>query len=52
MTEAIGTVATLVKLDGRDEDEQWYRRLWGFAQAHFIDEDRGGWFPEMMGTDR
>lgn len=50
VTEAIGAVATLVKLDGRVEDEQWYRRLWGFAQAHFIDEDRGGWYPEIDGN--
>ncbi|MFS4579836.1 AGE family epimerase/isomerase [Phaeobacter sp. C3_T13_0] len=47
VTEAIGAVATLIKLDGRPEDEQWYRRLWGFALDHFIDEDRGGWYPEI-----
>ncbi|WP_138473374.1 AGE family epimerase/isomerase [Poseidonocella sp. HB161398] len=25
----------------------WYRRLWDFADRHFIDHDRGGWLPEI-----
>ncbi|MFV1440620.1 MULTISPECIES: AGE family epimerase/isomerase [unclassified Phaeobacter] len=47
VTEAIGAVAALIRLDARAEDELWYRRLWSFAQAHFIDEERGGWYPEI-----
>ena len=35
--------------DPRPEDEDWYRRLWRFADAHLIDHDRGGWFPEPDG---
>ncbi|APG47090.1 AGE family epimerase/isomerase [Phaeobacter porticola] len=47
VTEAIGAVATLIKLEARPEDELWYRRLWHFAETHFIDKDHGGWYPEI-----
>lgn len=47
VTEAIGAMAALLKLEGRAHDEVWYRRLWEFADAHLIDHARGGWFPEL-----
>ena len=47
VTEAIGALATLIKLERRPDDEAWYRRLWTFAQAHFVDDQLGGWFPEI-----
>ena len=47
VTEAIGTVAMLQKADPREGDEDWYRKLWHFAEAHFVDHARGGWFPEI-----
>lgn len=47
VTEAIGAMAALLKCDPQPRDADWYRRLWDFAQAHFIDHDRGGWFPEI-----
>ncbi|MDP2062841.1 MAG: AGE family epimerase/isomerase [Phaeovulum sp.] len=47
VTEAIGAMATLLKLDPRAADEAWYRRLWTFADARLIDHARGGWFPEI-----
>lgn len=47
VSEAIGAVAALIKLDRQEADEIWYRRLWTFADAHFIDHDHGGWFPEI-----
>jgi mannose/cellobiose epimerase-like protein (N-acyl-D-glucosamine 2-epimerase family) len=47
VSEAIGAMAALVKLDQRLEDEAWYRRLWAFAHAHLIDHARGGWYPEL-----
>ncbi len=46
VTEGIGAMAALVKLDGRGEDESWYRGLWSFAARHFIDP-AGGWVPEI-----
>lgn len=47
VTEALGVLAALIKLEPSPEDEIWYRRLWRFADAHFIDHERGGWFPEL-----
>ncbi|MEE2862340.1 MAG: AGE family epimerase/isomerase [Pseudomonadota bacterium] len=47
VTEAIGAIAALIKLDPRPEDAEWYRRLWSFAERHLIDPRRGGWFPEL-----
>lgn len=47
VTEAIGAMATLIKLDRKEEDERWYRTLWTFASNHFIDHEKGGWFPEI-----
>lgn len=47
VTEAIGAMAALLKLEHRPEDEALYRRFWGFAHAHLIDPVHGGWFPEI-----
>ncbi|MEM8537371.1 MAG: AGE family epimerase/isomerase [Pseudomonadota bacterium] len=47
VTEAIGAIAALITLERRSEDEVWYRRLWRFADAHFIDHHHGGWFPAI-----
>lgn len=47
VTEAIGALSALLKLEARPEDEVWYRRLWRFATAHLVDHQRGGWFPEI-----
>ncbi|WP_373946532.1 AGE family epimerase/isomerase [Paracoccus marcusii] len=52
VTEAIGALAALIKLDPRPGDGDWYRRLWAFADGHLIDHARGGWFPELGGDDR
>ena len=50
VTEAIGTLAALMKLDATGDDGVWFDRLWRFAQAHFVDTARGGWFPEIDET--
>ncbi len=47
VTEAIGAMATLIKTDPQDQDEDWYRKLWTVAAQLFIDHERGGWFPEL-----
>lgn len=47
VAEAIGAMAALLKLDPQPSDEDWYQRLWRFADSHFIDHARGGWFPEI-----
>lgn len=51
VTEAIGALAALIKLDPRAEDEAWYARLWSFVEARLIDP-RGGWFPELDADGR
>ncbi|WP_415234493.1 AGE family epimerase/isomerase, partial [Pseudorhodobacter sp.] len=51
VTEAIGAIAVLIKLDPQPQDEIWYRRLWQFADDHLIDHARGGWFPELSDTN-
>lgn len=52
VTEAIGVLASLIKLEGRDEDEIWYRRLWEFADSTLIDHKHGGWVPELDNANR
>lgn len=52
VTEAIGALATLIKLERRNSDEGWYRRLWTFADAYLIDHRHGGWFPELDDANR
>ncbi|MFN4059573.1 MAG: AGE family epimerase/isomerase [Paracoccus hibiscisoli] len=47
VTEAIGALAALIKLDPQPQDALWYRRLWDFAQSALIDHRHGGWFPEL-----
>lgn len=47
VTEAIGAMATLLRIAPLPQDEIWYRRLWRFADTHLIDHARGGWFPEL-----
>lgn len=47
VTEAIGAVAALIKLERNSADEEWYRRLWQFADQSFVDHDNGGWYPEI-----
>lgn len=52
VTEAIGVLASLIKIDPQPGDEAWYRRLWNFADRHFIDHSHGGWFPEIDDAGR
>ncbi|HLI58509.1 MAG TPA: AGE family epimerase/isomerase [Solirubrobacteraceae bacterium] len=47
VAEGIQTSATLLQTTGRPLYEEWYRRLWEFAADHLIDEDRGGWYPQL-----
>ncbi|MBK4215233.1 AGE family epimerase/isomerase [Paracoccus caeni] len=45
VTEAIGTAAVLIKT-GEDLAGD-YKGYWDSACAHFVDEDRGGWYPDQ-----
>lgn len=52
VTEAIGALAALIKIEGRAEDEAWYRRMWQAASNLFVDHEQGGWFPEIDAAGR
>lgn len=47
VSEAIGAYATLIKLDNKAEDEERYRVLWRSAVELFVDQSKGGWYPEV-----
>ncbi|MCK0139902.1 AGE family epimerase/isomerase [Aliiroseovarius sp. F47248L] len=51
VTEAIGVLASFLKLGGSKMQSDWYARLWQFADIHFIDHERGGWYPEIDEAD-
>ncbi|WP_371169620.1 AGE family epimerase/isomerase [Aliiroseovarius sp. 2305UL8-7] len=52
VTEAIGVLACFLKLGGTEAQKDWYARLWQFADAHFIDHEHGGWYPEIDAEGR
>ena len=41
--EGVGAAAFLNALHGSLVYEEWYRRIWSFIAARFIDRDNGGW---------
>ncbi len=45
--EGIGAAAALGALENVPFYEAWYRRIWGFADAHLIDHNYGGWYCEL-----
>lgn len=50
VTEALGALAALIKLDPTPALEGWYRKIWGFAASHLVDAETGGWHHEV-GSD-
>lgn len=47
VTEAIGVLASFLKLQDDPAKREWYTRLWQFADTNFMDHERGGWYPEI-----
>lgn len=45
--EGIGAATFLNAIDGAIVYEGWYRRIWNFCAAHFIDRAHGGWHPQL-----
>jgi mannose/cellobiose epimerase-like protein (N-acyl-D-glucosamine 2-epimerase family) len=45
--EGIGAAAFLNAIDGDAFFEEWYRNIWNFSAARFIDKEHGGWFPQL-----
>jgi mannose/cellobiose epimerase-like protein (N-acyl-D-glucosamine 2-epimerase family) len=52
ISEGIQTSSYLRRLTGKAVYELWYRRFWEFAQAHLIDQVRGGWYAELDPENR
>ncbi|WP_245894682.1 AGE family epimerase/isomerase [Paracoccus indicus] len=52
VTEAIGALAALLKLQPTPEFDGWYRKLWQFATQHLIDARYGGWHHELGPDNR
>jgi mannose/cellobiose epimerase-like protein (N-acyl-D-glucosamine 2-epimerase family) len=52
VTEAIGVLASFLKIEARPEDEAWYRKVWGAAADLFVDTQNGGWIPEVDDAGR
>ena len=47
VSEAIGAIATLLKIEHNEKDEARYRQCWEAASRLFIDFEKGGWYPEV-----
>ncbi len=47
VAEAIGAAAFIGAYDKNAYYQQWYRKLWDFAENHVIDHERGGWISEL-----
>lgn len=47
VAEAIGAAAFIGAYDKNTYYQQWYRKLWDFAENHVIDHERGGWISEL-----
>ena len=45
--EAIAAAHCLQSVSDNPTFVLWYRRVWAFVDAHFIDKTYGGWFPEL-----
>jgi mannose/cellobiose epimerase-like protein (N-acyl-D-glucosamine 2-epimerase family) len=45
--EGIGAASFLNAIDGEGMYEDWYRRIWNFSAAQFIDRQHGGWNPQL-----
>ncbi len=45
--EGLGAAAFLCAHDSDPFYEEWYRRIWGFCNTHFIDHNQGGWHHEL-----
>ena len=46
-TEGIAAAFALREATGDGLFETWYRRIWDFSAAHFIDREHGGWHAQV-----
>jgi len=45
--EGIGAAAVLNAVDGDARYEAWYREIWNFVAARFLDRENGGWRAQL-----
>jgi mannose/cellobiose epimerase-like protein (N-acyl-D-glucosamine 2-epimerase family) len=45
--EGIGAAAFLNAIDGDTRYEAWYREIWNFVAARFLDQENGGWRAQL-----
>jgi mannose/cellobiose epimerase-like protein (N-acyl-D-glucosamine 2-epimerase family) len=45
--EGINAAAVLARVTRDEKYEEWYRKLWDYADGHLIDREHGGWFHEL-----
>ena len=45
--EGVGASAFLNAIEDDPAYEQWYRRIWNFVAARYIDRDNGGWRAQL-----
>lgn len=45
--EGLSAAAVLSSVDKDPQFEEWYRRICGFLNNHFLDHRSGGWIPEL-----
>ena len=50
MAEMLGASGLLAVRTGKAHYREWYERGWRYALKHFVDVERGGWFP-MVNAD-
>lgn len=51
VAEAMGAARYLWLATGEERYQEWYETLWRFADAHFIDHERGSWHSELDPTN-
>lgn len=52
VAEAMGAARYLWLATGERRFQEWYETFWRFADAHFIDHERGGWYSELDSSGR
>ena len=45
LAEMLAAAGLLAKATGKQKYWDWYNKAWAYAVAHFIDGERGGWYP-------
>ena len=47
LAEGLAAAGLLARRTGKPSYWEFYRECWAYADAHFIDHERGGWYPML-----